>query len=251
MIENKKGENNPVTRLYELLVEARKHPGQNAIRYVWADVLDIPRDDEEAILRAIVDLIWLVDKAKESIKRLEDVNRDDYIGVFENIDKVIYNLNLNTKWSSFQGHLTDTTMQALKFASRSAKHELGTDLISEEDLEEIKRDTIDIKTRIEELDFNSNDLKALINNYLDGIIQSINLYKIKGDQGLRIALENTIGGLILHKEIINDEIKDNENQRTLFRRIISVLGDISQVASFSIQVAQLTGMIYPQLGSGL
>ena len=250
MTENNVESNNPVTRLYNILEAAMKQPGTNAIRFVWADVLGIPRENPELVLSAISDLMWLYQDTRTHILNMKDVNREDYITFLNNVELVIYSFNIDKQWQSIKGKLTETTMQALKYASNSATNENPTKPPTLNELNNILKELTDIRLKILDLEFDSNDLKLLLVNYLDGLSSAITLYNIKGEKGLKVAIDAAFGGLFLNQDLIAEEFKGDKKKRVAINKLISTLANLCQIASLGIQFPQIAEKVLPLLGSG-
>lgn len=241
---------NPVKRLHRILERARPMPGDVASRYVWADALDIDRKDLVSLYRALIDLHTLFDTARRSVEHLEDVNRDYYLKPFDNIEKVITDCDLNQPWGRQKKLLDDITMLTLELASNTVSAEAGKAAISEEDLKELQAETESLLEKVLKTDFSSEELKAVLIEHLESIRRAILAYRVSGTEGLRRAVAGALGALFLHREDVNRAAQQDEEKTGIFRRFVSLLADISQIASFGVTIGQLTGLLPPLLGPG-
>ena len=69
----------PVKRLYEILEKALAIQSTAAVRYIWADVLGIDREDSVQLYFGIADLIRLADLAQKQVEEADVPNRDKYL----------------------------------------------------------------------------------------------------------------------------------------------------------------------------
>jgi hypothetical protein len=241
---------NPVKRLHRILEEARSKPGNVAIRYVWADALGVERTDVVELYLALAELVRLFHTAKGSVERLKDINRDYYLEPFDNIEVVITDSNLEQTWNKLKDRLDEITMLALQMASNIVSVEEGKTAISEKALQELQSETEDLLEKVLNTDFPSKELKAVLIEHLESIRRAILAYRVSGTEGLRRAVEGALGALFLHQEQVKSAAQRDEKKEGIIRRFASLLADLSQIASFGIQAAQLMGGLPPLLGPG-
>ncbi len=251
MIEKKDDQyESPVKRLYEILENALSNPGPIPIRDVWSKSLGIEKTDILAVYLALADLVKLFDDAKKNILQLDDVNRDYYLEPFLKIEDVIKHSNLDEKWDRISGKLDAVTMLSLKLASNTDSNAIGMKAISDDKLKKLQSDAEDLLEKVVAADFLSEELRRVLLEQLENIRRSILLYRVSGFEGMRRAVESTLGGLILNREQIEDVINDGKDKKGIIRNLITLLSDISQIASLGFQAAQLSSVLPLLLNSG-
>jgi len=239
---------NPAGRLYEVLNQVRRRADNVSIASVWAGYFNISLKDTTAIYIHLVELMNLVDRAKKSVQQLQDVDHAIYLKPFENIEQALNYANLSEYWEQVKRYLDDTTMLALKFCSDALSVRMGEKVISDEDLSKLQ---MEVETLLDKV-LSANlpqELTAVLTQKLEDIRQAILAYRITGNEGLRRALESSLGAIFLHGEYIEEVQQDDEKKRTWFR-VLEFMAHLSEILGFALQAAQLTGLVTPLLGPG-
>ena len=240
----------PVKRLYEILEKARSMPDTVAVRYVWADALGVDREDIVSIYHALADLFTLFNAAKQSIETLKDVNRDDYLKPFDQIEEVIKQSNLDQRWEALKRTLSATTMLALKLAANTATVDANTVAVDAESLKNLQKEVDELIETVVDVNFSSDELKSILLEHLEIIRRAILAYRVSGNEGLRRSVAGSLGDLFLHREQIDSEARQDDEKKEVLTKFLNLLANISQVASFGLQIAQLSGILPPLLGPG-
>ena len=230
---------NPARRLYEVLNRARALGPMIATNEVLAGALQINPRDTKVLLTAIVDLIDLTDTAKKRLQQL-DIDQDLYLDPFKNIDRLFTGLNLGTNWEAYRSLLDDNTMLALQFCADTLSREMSETVIGEEELTELQTK---VESLLEEVLGSTlpEELKDVLVQKLEDIRLAILLYRVKGTEGLRRALESGLGAIFLYGGHI-EEIQDEKQKRTL-HDVLEFMAHLAQIAGVGLQVAQLTGLV--------
>ena len=202
---------NPVGRLYEILVKAKQFTGTGY--EIWGQVFEIesvtgdsPDVNEDAIfevLSRIVQLRALVNEAKESLMNLEGVNHELYLTPFPNIIPVVKIDNFPT--SNFELYIqkiNESDMALLSLGADELSRRHIEPSINEDELKEILREVNEL---FEEVSSSSleKELKTYILTQLELIRRGINEYRITGIKRLQEALATTIGSMLINRDLIN------------------------------------------------
>lgn len=238
---------NPAGRLYEVLNKVRKRSDDVSIATVWAGYFNVSLKDTTAIYVHLVELMNLVDRARRDIQQLQDVDHDIYLQPFENIEQALNYANLSEYWRQVKQYLDDTTMLALKFCSDALSIRIGEKIISDEQLTELQTKVESLLNEVLESTL-LEELKDVLIQKLEEIRQAILAYRIMGREGLRRALESSLGAMFLYREDIQ-EVQDEKQKRTL-RDVLEFMAHLSEILGFALQAAQLTGLVTPLLGPG-
>jgi hypothetical protein len=237
---------NPAGRLYEILNAARSMPATHRVGRAWAEVFDVEPNDIRSIYALLVESMDLADRAKKSVQQLP-VDHDLYLRWVPNVERVLTYPQLAVKWAQLQPHLDEVTMNQLEYCSELLSQRMEEKAISDEDLSKLQ---MEVETLLDKV-LNANlpqDLAAVVTQKLEDIRQAILAYRITGNEGLRRAVENGLGAIVLSCERL-PEIQDEEQKRIL-RDVIEFMAHVAQIGAFVLQATQLTAPFIPLLGPG-
>jgi hypothetical protein len=228
---------NPAKRLYTLLSVAKKQDGKKRVGEVWAFVLGIEASNQGELLVGIADVIHLVDKVKRSITSLDDANHGLLLERFGNVETLFANLNLNQTWEHGQRYLDETTMYSLRVCSDVLSRDIGNKEISVEELQKLQSDVEDLLNTVLSTDFDAELRSVLIEN-LEAIRRSIIGYRINGVDGMRQALEKSLGAVFLNQKL-REELLKKENGNQFVQKFQSILGSLGRLVVESTLSAAL------------
>ena len=218
---------NPAKRLYALLANAKKQNAKTSTGEIWASVLGIEPSNRGELLVGIADVIHLVDKVKRSITNLDDANHDLLLERFGNVERVFTNLNFSQTWEHGQKFLDETTMYSLRICSDVLSKGIGNKEISGEELKKIQSDVDELLNTILSADFDA-ELKSVLVENLEVIRKSIISYRINGVDGMRQALEKSIGASFINQKL-REELTKDEKANPFVQKFRSVLGSVSRL----------------------
>lgn len=207
-------ESNPAGRLHKILTQAKSRPDQEKVCEVWANALDVEKDDV-IVTKAVVELYSLSNEIQSLIKMNERLNHELYLKSFNSISRAFFPLNLSSNWSSAKQHLTDEALTRLQFCAEQLSEFYAEDTLSEEDLEKIVEKTESLFNAV----YSSNlpdTLRLSLLEEVERLRSAIAMYKIKGAKGLKEALQGTIGAVVANQE----ELKaSSENNPEVLKRL--------------------------------
>lgn len=222
---------NPAKRLHALLSSARKQNGKRPSGEVWATVLNIELSNQGELLVRIADMIHLVDKVKRSITNLNDANHNLLLERIHNVETIFTNLNFNQAWEVNQKYLDETTMYSLRVCSDVLSKGIGNKEVSEEELKKIQSSVEELLNSTLNAEIDS-ELKSIVIENLEAIRKSIIGYRINGVDGMRQALEKSIGATIMHKKL-REEFSKDKDANPFVQKYRSVLGNLFRLVSES------------------
>lgn len=82
-------ESNPAGRLHKILTQAKNRPDQEIVSDVWANVLDVEKDDV-VLTKAVVELYSLSNEIQSLIKMNEHLNHELYLASFNSINRAFF-----------------------------------------------------------------------------------------------------------------------------------------------------------------
>lgn len=239
--------NNPASRLYELLKNARGMGQDKPIREVWATVAGISPSDYPRVLRFVADLIILSQEAKGAIENLENVDHDIYLSPFKNVEQALARINLDDRWESFSRYLDEPTMVSLSFCADTLSRSSSNGLIPNEELDSLLLDIEQVLEQIINLEL-PDELRMFLVEHLEQMRAAVLSYRIFGNEGLRRALESVLGATILNQEAIKRNMVIDENQKMwgdiwkIIQNLANSLNAVESIKSLSEPIiAFLTG----------
>ena len=236
--------NNPAGRLYEILSDIRsKFSGDVRMKEVWTVVLNIHSSEKlPELLTGISQVMQLVDDSKRLIRLHPEVDQALYLKPFESIEQAISNVNLGETWQSFTSHLDDPTLVSMRFCSDFLSREEGDEDIETTTLMELQNDVSSLLEKLVSADL-ADELKAYIVDALEDIRQAILGFRINGAEGLKRALEATLGAAFRFQ----DEIRDVRDGGTTGAEVVDgfwgILSKLDIIVSHGRKLKQLAAPI--------
>ena len=229
---------NPAKRLYALLSNAKNQNIKKSTGEIWATVLGIEPANRGELLVGIADVIHLVDNVKRSISNLDDTNHELLLERYGNVEKVFTNLNFGQVWEHNQKFLDETTMYSLRVCSDVLSKGIGSKEVSGEELKKIQNEVEELLSAILSSSFDS-ELKSVLVENLEAIRKSIIGYRINGVDGMRQALEKSIGASFINQKLREELSKKDEKANPLIQKFRSVLGSVIRLVAESTLSATL------------
>lgn len=239
---------NPAERLYNILQDAKKQKSKERTGQIWASVLGVDISNQGDILVGIADIIHLIDQTKKSILQIEDVDHGLLLERFPNIEKVFSNLNFSQLWEQNQQYLDETTMYSLRVCSDTLSNKMGYKNISEDILADLQKDTDELLNEVLNSDLDP-ELKIILVENLEAIRHSLVSYRINGIDGVRQALEKSLGAALIHSRLREEFLSENPNEEVKkFRKLLASIANF--VTEALISVALETGIKAILLSAG-
>ncbi|GAD78594.1 hypothetical protein [Vibrio ezurae] len=202
-------------RLLDILTEAKSKSEKLRTRQVWASVFDIPESDSGSLLLMLAELIRLSDQTKKQLTEIDDIDHQLFLKPFVNVERMLSTLNLETSWHSSKHLLDDVTIYGLNICSDKLSRVHQATSLNAEDFDKIKSMLEQLSDEVLTSDLDT-PLKEIFIRNLEGLRQSLLLYKINGIDGIEQQIQLNIGTLIFNKEkikssnaVINEGILNN------------------------------------------
>ncbi|HDR4482487.1 TPA: hypothetical protein QCQ09_004127 [Bacillus cereus] len=238
---------NPANKLHTLLNEAYNQCTRTVdfsgpyapYKETWAKVFGIDPNDRTALLSSMNSTFQLFLTTKESIINHDLLNNERNLKFLSNIENALSSMNFEGSMKQFQTHMDSETLTALSFISDHMNFIY--------DLHESKIDSEEINELINEIDnlveniTSSNlpeDVKTILFKNLNSIRHSLISYRISGVDGMKAALEQTIGSMFVNNEVIIPVAQD-ENVRGVF----NIIDKMNTVLSTGVAIKDLLGPI--------
>lgn len=233
--------NNPAGRLYAILDEVRAKPRKKSIRNVWAETFGLEPSATADILFLIGKMIELARDAKQSINGLDNIDHEIYIKPFHNIEKAFSFANIEDHWDNISRHLDEATMVGLSFCADVLSRTSGEQIIDQETLNDLMEQVENLTHEIMDSEI-PPDLKAVLIDNLEEIRRAILEYRIRGVDGLKRALEGSLGAVIRHRP----QIVKQKGKKPV-ARFLEILSKLDQVVAFSLRMKQLFGPVLGEI----
>ena len=233
--------NNPVGRLWHILNDAKHQSGVRA-RVAWARALGVPEDDRADLMRQMGLLVELVRSAEEAISRSEP-SGEIYAPHFDSIYKSFFQ-NPEAGWSDAAQYLGDGPMTALQIASERLSHTCPDAELKEDDLGKLEEE---LNTLIDDVVTSGleDELKTLLVDQLRAISDAITHYRIAGIEGMRRAVQASIGAIVLRQDLY-EKTKGN----TVVSKVGCFIGNLITLLNLAKDLSKLLPMAVPFLLTG-
>ncbi|MCR6850420.1 hypothetical protein [Bacillus sp. IBL03825] len=235
---------NPAIKLHILLSDAYTDckdlaSYNTSFKETWTKVFEIDPNDRTALLSSINSMFQLFLSTKEYIMQHNRLNNERNLKFLRNIENALSSMNFEGDMGHFKSFIDSETLTALSF--------IGEHMGFIYDLHESKIDAKEISDLINEINalvenITSSSLpeevKALFFKNLDSIRHSLISYKISGIEGMKTALEQTIGSLFMNNEIITPVAQDDN-----VKGIFNIIDKMNTILSTGVAVKDLVGPI--------
>lgn len=239
----------PAGRLFELMTYLHRSHDQANAAYVWGEYFEIDHDrDRPAFFAATSSTLLLPAQARESVagRGERDLAKKRLDRALEHVDAVfslVPNL-YSHQMSTLKGSIDTGTLSDLETASDVLSERLsdleedgvddkGQPFESDTDL--IRRLAAELAEAATESDLPA-DVAVLLNKNAQAIVQAIDLFKIKGPEGLFAEYERLVGAIVVRPETasaiaksptISQKLVDLSKTVVLFGAAFAVAGQVA------------------------
>lgn len=224
-------EANPAERLYDILKNVKNNISEsNSVKRVWALTFDIDENDEEKVFLAFVQVIQQIETLKKVANRMNSNSKDDFIKEITALERGIMSIRLSENSYSLETVITETRMMALKAIGMGLDIYNQYSIIEDEQIFEIREKISQLMNEINDLSI-SDDLKKVIIDNLDRLDLMIENHKLYGIDGIKGAVENGFGNIMLNKELSELSNKNSTLKETLMK-VLNLFGSINTIVTF-------------------
>ncbi len=229
--------NNPAGRLHALLSEARARKFQDGerLRKVWGVLLDVDSSDTPLLLSITIQLMSLVQQTRKGVESLENIDKETFLVAVIDVESAFASTNIDTPWMVFAQQISERTMLGLAFCSDRLSGVMGESIIENAVLDELKSEVEAMIDDVLKSDM-ASPLRAIILDHLESIRRAIVLYKIRGTQGLKEALDSGFGSLARQAAA-----PLTPADKTLVGRLVDLFAKLDGYVSVAAAVHQLYG----------
>lgn len=234
---------NPAFKLHNLLERAyntSSSSGSSEFRSTWATVFEIDPNDNSALLNSINSLLNLFLTTQEYIKQNDRLNNERNLKFIDKIGSALSSLNIDGNMSTFMTNMNRETLTALSFMADHMNfvYDLHESIISAEEISNLVSEIDSLVENITQSNL-PEDVKSLLFKNLHAIRSSLISYKISGIDGMKTALEQTIGSLFMNNEVITP-IAQDDNVKGIF----NIIDKVNSILSTGVAAKDLIGPIF-------
>jgi len=196
---------NPAKRLHAILLQGRdnKYHGQSTLD-VLSDLFGANKNNLIEVYSKYIGLLELIAHTENKLKTIDHSQKRSFLTFIDPIRAVLKSIDPNSIWQLNQQNPRDLDLAMLELAGDALDEFQPEALIEENELEEIKTQTNDLKNEVLNSEI-SIDLKSVIHELLENIVRSIDDYQINGAEGLKRSLSESYGRVLVDKEIVFPE----------------------------------------------
>ncbi len=230
-------ESNPAGRLYKILCLAQQVRYKTIIEG-WSNILET-ETNSIAVITALTELRSLSDEAQYLIKTQPELNHDLYLDWIDKINNVIMpqNLNLGASWDgTVRSSLKEGSLTSLKFCANKISEFHVEELLSDTEFETIVTKTNELFNVVSNSAL-PDSVKCILLTEIERLRHATAMYKIKGTAGMKKALQDTIGALIVNKTELKEISEDND--MSTLAKFQETMGFIATTIKFSEVVSKL------------
>jgi hypothetical protein len=208
---------NPAKKLYSILVTVNKIPPNVPFLDAWATVFEIDTSNTAKILQKYGSLLELYSLTKSVIENHDRLNNDRNNSYINHIGAGLMSIHTTGSISNVINSLNGEVMTALYYLSENISliYDVNAEIISDNQVTEIIKDVDELIANIFASELPVEVKKLLVKN-LNIIRESLQDYFISGIDGVRAALEQSLGSLIMNNQLITPEV-ENENVKGVFK----------------------------------
>ena len=219
---------NPARRLHSFLVAARGIEENTRVNAALAQWFSVPEVDMAEIFTKFSAFLRLIEDTERHLTNVDDPNKDNFLKCIPPIKDTYAKINLDALWRQYGGKPTDSDLALLSLGAQALDKHQREALIAGNKLDEIRQETTELFDKVQESDLDS-DLRVIILDLLETILRSISEYKIRGAEGLKKAVAESVGRLTLEKHLVLQE-KDNDSLKAFW----SLLAKLNLVVSSAL-----------------
>ncbi|PGQ44350.1 MULTISPECIES: hypothetical protein [Bacillus cereus group] len=234
---------NPALKLHSILnqvyTECSSYHSPPKFEKTWGKIFELDPKDLSNILTSLNALFNLFHETKQYIVNHEKLNIDENLGYLNRIQRAIFSLDFEGSMSGFMSNMDKETLMALFFIGKQVDlvYALNESNINGEEISNLIQDVDMLTESIINSTLPKDVISLLIKN-LDLIRSSLTSYKIFGTEGMKNALEQTIGSLFVNNEVITPVAQD-ENIKGVF----NIIDKMNTVLSTGVAIKDLLGPI--------
>lgn len=237
---------NPARRLYRLLSRARLVSDEKKAREVLAPVFGVKPEDSVALRRGLLLIDDLFQATVDQVSALEGVDHGRFLRHIPRMRGGLANLNLDSLAKGpLLTALDPVALENLDLCAARLGEAVKEAELTADDLRTLEKELSELFDYVETADID-NELRLVALDLIQTLRQSLLEYRIRGADGLRAALEESVGKLTLYYLRSKGEV-DPKPVNRIWRVIVTVEGLVARALTYG---PYLPDSIIKMLGPG-
>ena len=232
-------DNNAAARLLHFLESARQQANSLTAVHAWSRVFSLSETDTMGVFKSLNYLLDLTEETERLILKIHDLEHEKYLGGMGSIKKGLSYPNLSVPWEMVKQHFSDKALTHLLFCAERIGKRFPEEIIPDDILQDIENDINSLFDKVSKSSIR-DAFKELLLDLLERMRRGISEYRIRGADGLREALETTIGRLVMKRTSVA-ESSIGEEEKTLFDGIKGILIKFDWAIDRAVKVKMLAG----------
>lgn len=232
---------NPASRLYEILKTAKGIPGDQYQRNVWKSALKMEQCTDSQLFAQLGKLMALPEQI--NLWLTEKFPTKDWVEWKSAVDSTFSKIHLNSQWASTVSNLNDRALTELDMISTLYEKLEGMNTISNEDIEAYIEKINALKAEVLGSKM-SLGMKKTFLRYLNKILDALESYHITGADPIMEAAESAIGHIAVDPEY-RDAMKQSEAGEQLVNFLGSVIDAVASVHGLPPVIIPFLKLIKP------
>lgn len=224
-------------RLYAILRAIKDAKPQGNVGTLLSSVLDIPSDDVAGIYRHYASLLTLVDDVENRLKALDDPNREHYLKCFTAFKNATHGAALQSAPTQIQNQISESDLSLLNLAGQRLDQVQTELLLSKSEVASLQSDAAALFQKISASDLPA-ELKIVILDLLESVRRTLSEYQIRGAEGLKRVLAESMGRLMLDKDLVAQS-----NKHTDFRSFLDLLSKLNALFTAATNSHKIGAML--------
>jgi len=207
--------------------------GGSTAQVALADMFEVKKDDHAELFSKFSVFLKLIEDTERRIVNLDHPNKDKFMKCMGPIKGAFKIPSLNASWSDTLKKISDSDIALLELSSEALDAYRKEALIEQDQLEEIKQDTDSLFNEIVNSDLDKN-LKVILLDLLEVIRRAIAEYQIRGAEGLKKAVAESVGRLFIDKDIVL-----KEKDKSAFQSFWKYLAKLNLIVSSALYAKEI------------
>ena len=203
MDKSERTSSSPARRLHSFIGKARadKKIIQNSAKNYIASEFSVDPQDTLEIYRSYSVVLSLLRQTQIALERSENLMKVPCLNAIPRIASALSRMQLDQGWSLVNQAITDGDFDLLAIAAQILESDGYELLLSDAELAEFANEAEELESEIKAADL-PDELKAVVNQLVEGLRQSLKDYPVSGVDGLKSALASAYGQIILELDVL-------------------------------------------------
>lgn len=234
--------NNPAGRLHALLSEGKSKQKDKRASEIWAELLNVPKEDTGLLLRRVGHVMTLPSRIKEAMSYVDDLDHSIYLRWLPRVESSFSILNFQMAWKQFIERFDGEVMYGIEICSDRLSRDRPEKVVDESRLESLYGKVNALLGELESIDLEPGTWFFIYDNLVK-IKEAIEEYKVQGIKPLEAVFEQTIGEVVLMPEKYQRSQKSEEGRK--FWEVMGYLAIVVTITAGTIQIGKDAVSILP------